>query len=58
MFSELAFKTSQVEGGVHAHEHELDEAADVRAEAGLGEAVEAEVHELLPLLRAVIDCNY
>ena len=36
--------SSQIEGEVHAHEDEFDEAADVGAEARLGQAVEAEVN--------------
>ena len=42
---------SQVEGEVHVHENEFDEATDVGAEAGLGQGVEAELNERLPLLQ-------
>ena len=45
----LEMLSSQIEGEVHIHEDEFDEAADVGAEAGLGQAVEAEVNERLPL---------
>ena len=41
----------QIECEVHVHEDELDEAADVGAEAGIGQAVEAEVEERFPLLK-------
>ena len=41
----------QIECEAHVHEDELDEAADVRAEAGIRQAVEAEVEERFPLLK-------
>ena len=45
----------QIECEVHVHEDELDEAADVGAEAGIGQAVEAEVEERFPLLKRSSD---
>ena len=47
----------QIEGEVHVHQDELDEATDVWAEAGIRQAVEAEVEEHFPLLKHSISSD-